>query len=114
MGLHVDNCGFVEKISGTQTIIVNGGNVNYKNVPYSVPTVTFAITSGQLVDNSTNYVLLNLITQTFVISATNTANGAIAVASVVCTGGNLSTITDLRPAFNTTYEEIGTKVDKAA
>ena len=33
---------------------------------------------------------------------------------MVCTGGSLGTITDLRPAFNTTYEEIGTKVDKAA
>ena len=113
IGLHVDNCGFTEKISGTQTIVVNGGNVNYKNVPYTVATSIFAITSGQLVDNSTNYVLLNLVTQAFVISATNTANGAIAVASVVCTGGSLGAITDLRPAFNTTYEEIGTKVDKA-
>lgn len=33
---------------------------------------------------------------------------------MVCTGGNLGTITDLRPAFNTTYEEIGTKLDKVA
>ena len=33
---------------------------------------------------------------------------------MVCTGGSLGAITDLRPAFNTTYEEIGTKVDKAA
>lgn len=32
---------------------------------------------------------------------------------MVCTGGSLGAITDLRPAFNTTYEEIGTKVDKA-
>jgi len=88
--------------------------VNYKNVPYAVPTATLAITSGQLVDNSTNYVLLNLVTQAFIISATNTASGAITVASVVCSGGSLGTITDLRPAFNTTYEEIASKVDKAA
>ena len=88
--------------------------MNYKNVPYAVPTATLAITSGQLVDNSTNYVLLNLVTQAFVVSAANTANGAIAVASVVCSGGFLGAITDLRPAFNTTYEEIGTKVDKSA
>lgn len=33
---------------------------------------------------------------------------------MVCSGGSLGTITDLRPAFNTTYEEIASKVDKAA
>lgn len=73
----------------------------------------FAITGGQLVDNTTNYIYLNLTTNLFVVTQNAVLAGAIQMASVVCAGGVITSVVDKRPAFFTTYGEIATKLDKS-
>jgi len=65
-----------------------------------------------LVDNTTNYVYFNLTTNLFTVTQTATLTAAIQMASVVCSGGSITSIIDKRPAFFTTYAEIATKLDK--
>ena len=109
---HIDTFGYVERITGTQTINVEWWNYNGNGVTYAVANQTFAITWGQLVDNTTNYVYFNLTTNLFTVTQTATLTAAIQMASVVCSGGSITSIIDKRPAFFTTYAEIATKLDK--
>lgn len=112
MSESIDNFGLISQIDGTQTVKVWWGVFNNMGTVYNVSSSTLAITWGQLSDNTTNYIHLVLSTQLFTVTASSTLAGAICMGSVVTSGGVIWTITDLRPAFSTTYWEIPTKLDK--
>lgn len=114
MSDNIDNFGFVTQVTGTQTVKVWWGIFNNGWTIYNVSNTTLSITSGQLVDNSTNYIHFNLSTRLVSVEVSSTKAGAICFASVVVTGGIIGTITDLRPGLATTYGEISTKLDKTA
>lgn len=114
MSDHIDNFGDIAQIEGTQTVKVWWGIFNNGGTVYNVDSITLAVSWGQLVDNTTNYVHFNLTTRVFVVTASSTLAVAICMGSVVVAGGVIGVITDLRPSIATTYFEIATKLDKAA
>lgn len=103
MSDNIDNFGDINQISGTQTISVWWGVFNNSGIVYNIASQTFIVTSGQLIDNSTNYVHFDLLTRLFVISASSTYWNWVCVASIVVAGGVIWTITDLRPGFSSAY-----------
>lgn len=109
---NVDTFGRVLKSTTAEAIIVSGGYFNNNGTTYTVANQTFTISGGQLVDNTTNYVYLNLATQLFVITQTAVLTAAIQMASITCAAWVITVITDKRPAFFTTYAEIASKLDK--
>lgn len=109
---NVDTFGRVLKSTTAEAIIVSGGYFNNNGTTYTVANQTFTISGGQLVDNTTNYVYLNLATQLFVITQTAVLTAAIQMASITCAAWVITGIIDKRPAFFTTYAEIASKLDK--
>lgn len=103
MSDNIDNFGDINLIEGTQTIKVWGWVFNNSGIVYQIANQVFIVTSGQLVDNSTNYVHFDLTTRLFVISASSTYWAWICMASVVVAAWAIWTIVDLRPWFASSY-----------
>lgn len=103
MSENIDNFGKVAVIAGTQTVKVWGGIFNNSGIVYTINSQIFIITSGQLVDNSTNYIHFDLTTKLFVVSASSTYGNWVCMASIVVAAGLIGAIVDLRPGFASTY-----------
>jgi len=64
-----------------------GGIFNNNGTVYNVANSTLAVTGGQLVDNSTNYIHFVLSSQTFTVTPSSTLAAAVCMGSVVVAGG---------------------------